>query len=142
MTFCLGRLQGIITLQSAVSVVGGGITVEGLVLGYDPLQNIYKSNCSGRVRLPPPGTVSLSSCREDPGNCLNRIHDEIRNSVFCVDPSLAAYFNSVLWLFVYYIGINPAKFTVNLRFDRNVSVFCFYTLLRRHRFLRHMSSHL
>ena len=136
----LCRSQGIFSgrlikesLKSAAGVVSDGAAVNnGLTLIQCSFQSHCKGSRFGRTGVALLRVTVFALCFRSPRYYLNPIHLEIRKSVCCVNPSLTAYFNSVipvpvsmilcicdafvsLMFCIIYIGRNQEKFTVNLR---------------------------
>lgn len=98
--FC--RLEGIFpgrlireSLKLTACVIGNGIAVNGATLIHCFFQSQLKSGRPGSIGFTLPRVAVFALCFRSLGNYLNPVHFEIRNSVCCVNPSLAAFFNSV-----------------------------------------------
>lgn len=114
MSFC--RSEGIFpgrlieeSLEFTACVVSDGIAVDGLALIQCSFQSRRKGSRSGRIGIARLRAAFFPLCLRSLRNYLNPVHLEIRKFVCCVNPSLAAYFNSaflVLMSYIYDIGRN------------------------------------
>ena len=108
-----------VSLELTICIVGDDVAVVwlffGLVVSYHCVQNGREIERTGNTGFPLSGAIVLSFYLWNTGNNLNRIHFEIKKSICCNNPSLAAYFNSVFYITVlnvsiYYIGRIGGKF--------------------------------
>lgn len=121
MPFC--RSEGIFpgrlieeSLEFTACVVSDGIAVNGLALIQCSFQSRRKGSRSGRIGIARLRAAFFPLCLRGLRNYLNPVHLEIRKSVCCVNPSLAAYFTVPIWylclIFMISAEIN-GKFTAN-----------------------------
>lgn len=107
-------------LKLAACIVGDDVAVIwlflGLVFSRHCLQDGGEPERTGKTGFPLSGTVVFSFYFWNPGNNLNRIHFEIKKSICCNNPSLAAYFNSVLFWFCMFLLFISAEQEENFTF--------------------------
>lgn len=110
------------SLKPAARVISDGVAVNGLALPQCSFQSQCKRCRFGRIGVTLLRVAVFALCFRSLRNYLDPIHPEIRKSVCCVNPSLAAYLNSVLLvLYTYYIGRNREEFTVNSQVNNKFS---------------------